>query len=90
MKFWQAAGPRSGVAPVGRPSPCIILSTPGGSFAASAASMSSALERGAHSGGLMMQVLPEARAGPSFQVVSISGAFQGVMIAHTPAGSCRT
>ena len=38
----------------------------------------------------MTTVLPEASAGPSFQVPSMSGEFHGVMIAHTPAGSCRT
>ena len=43
--------------------------------------------RGAHSGGFATTVLPAARAGPMRQVASISGAFHGVMIAVTPAGS---
>ena len=42
---------------------------------------------GAHSGGLTTTVLPAANAGPTFQVVSIIGAFQGVTRTATPAGS---
>ena len=50
-------------------------------------SASSEAVSGAHSGGLATTVLPAARAGPMRQVASISGAFHGVMIAVTPAGS---
>ncbi len=42
---------------------------------------------GAHSGGLTTTVSPAARAGPTFHVVSMNGAFHGVMSAATPAGS---
>ena len=49
-------------------------------------SASSDAVSGAHSGGLATTVLPAASAGPIRQVASISGAFQGVMIAATPAG----
>ena len=37
----------------------------------------------------MTTVQPAASAGASFQVVSISGEFHGVMNAHTPTGSFR-
>ena len=50
-------------------------------------SASSEQVSGAHSGGFTTTVLPAASAGPTFQVVSISGAFQGVISAATPAGS---
>ncbi len=45
---------------------------------------------GAHSGGLTTMVLPAAKAGPTFHVVSMNGAFHGVMSAATPLGSNRT
>ncbi len=35
-------------------------------------------------------VLPAAKAGPTFHVVSMNGAFHGVMSAATPLGSNRT
>ena len=50
-------------------------------------SASSDAVSGAHSGGLSTTVFPAASAGPIRQVASISGAFHGVMIAATPAGS---
>ena len=50
-------------------------------------SASSEQVSGAHSGGLMTMVLPAASAGPTFHVVSINGAFQGVTRTATPAGS---
>ena len=55
--------------------------------AAFAMSASNEQVSGAHSGGFTTTVLPAASAGPTFQVVSISGAFHGVMSAATPAGS---
>ena len=67
--------------------PCTTLSTPAGTPAAWAMSAISEQVSGAHSGGLTTIVLPAASAGPTFQVVSISGAFQGVISAATPAGS---
>ena len=83
-------GSLTSLAPVLAPLPCTTLNTPGGRPAASAASASSEQVSGAHSGGFSTQVLPAASAGPSFQVDSISGAFHGVMMATTPAGSWRT
>jgi hypothetical protein len=44
---------------------------------------------GAHSGGFSTAVQPAASAGPTFQVESMKGAFQGVMSAATPEGSWR-
>ena len=67
--------------------PWTTLNTPGGRPASWAMSASSDAVSGAHSGGLTTTVLPAASAGPMRQVASISGAFQGVMIATTPAGS---
>ena len=46
--------------------------------------------RGAHSGGFRTAVQPAASAGPTFQVESMKGAFQGVISAATPDGSWRT
>ena len=74
-------------APASGPSPCTTLNTPGGRPASAVMSASSEAVSGAHSGGLATTVLPAARAGPMRQVASISGAFHGVMIAVTPAGS---
>ena len=78
------------VVPVLAPLPCTILKTPGGKPATAAQSANNDEVSGAHSGGFTITVLPAASAGPSFQVASISGAFHGVMMTTTPAGSCRT
>src|SRR5947208_14747163 len=74
-------------APAPAPVPCTMLSTPGGSPASSATSPSTEQVRGAHSGGLRTTVLPAASAGPTRQVASMKGAFQGVDTATTPQGS---
>ena len=74
-------------APASAPVPWTTLRTPAGSPASCAMSASSDAVSGAHSGGLSTTVLPAASAGPIRQVASISGAFHGVMIATTPAGS---
>ena len=74
-------------APASGPSPCTTLKTPAGRPASAVMSASSDAVSGAHSGGLATTVLPAARAGPMRQVASISGAFHGVIIAVTPAGS---
>jgi len=74
-------------APASRPEPCTTLKTPGGTPASAMMSASRLAVSGAHSGGLSTTVLPAASAGPIRQVASISGAFHGVMIATTPAGS---
>ena len=44
--------------------------------------MNSSVDAEVNSDGLMTTVLPAASAGASFQAVSISGEFHGVMIAH--------
>ena len=80
-------GCRVSGAPACAPVPWTTLNTPAGSPASAAMSASSEAVSGAHSGGLATTVLPAARAGPIRQEASISGAFHGVMIAVTPAGS---
>ena len=77
-------------APASVPKPCTTLKTPAGSPASCAMSAKSDAVSGAHSGGLATTVLPAASAGPMRQVASISGAFHGVTIAVTPAGSQLT
>ena len=74
-------------APAWAPVPWTTLNTPSGRPAFLVMSASSDAVSGAHSGGLATTVLPAASAGPIRQVASISGAFQGVMMAATPAGS---
>ena len=41
---------------------------------------------GVSSDGLTTTVLPQASAGPTFQVISNSGRFQGLITATTPLG----
>ena len=77
-------------APASAPLPFTTLSTPGGSPASRASSPSIVHVSGAHSGGFSTTVLPAASAGPTRQVASMNGAFQGVETAVTPAGSWRT
>ena len=74
-------------APASSPMPCTTFSTPAGSPASCAMSASSEQVSGAHSGGLRTMVEPAASAGPTFHVVSMKGAFHGVMSAATPLGS---
>jgi hypothetical protein len=47
----------------------------------------STIEADVNSEGLITAVQPAARPGASFQLVSVSGEFQGVMIATTPLAS---
>ena len=77
-------------APASSPIPCTTFRTPGGSSASAAKSARSEQVRGAHSGGFRTAVQPAASAGPTFQVESMKGAFQGVISAATPDGSWRT
>ena len=74
-------------APASAPVPWTTLKTPGGIPASAVMSASMLAVSGAHSGGLATTVLPAASAGPIRQVASMSGAFHGVMMATTPAGS---
>ena len=48
-----------------------------------------AAEVGVSSAGLRTTVLPQARAGATFHVSSMSGKFQGAIATTTPAGSNR-
>ena len=77
--------PTSG-GPTSSPIPCTRLNTPGGSPASTVRSASSEHDRGDHSAGLRMTVLPAARAGASFHVDSMNGAFHGVITTAGPAG----
>ena len=49
----------------------------------------SVADAGVSSAGLSTTVLPQARAGATFQDSSISGKFHGAIAATTPAGSNR-
>ena len=71
------------------PSPVTRLITPGGNPTCCASSASRIEVSGVCSGGLMITVLPVARAGASFHPRIISGKFHGVINAHTPTGSRR-
>ena len=81
------SGCAASAAPASSPLPCTTLSTPAGRPASAATSASIEQVSGVHSGSLSTTVFPAARAGPTFQVPSISGAFQGVISAATPEGS---
>ena len=48
------------------------------------------VDSGVSSEGFMTTVLPAASAGPSFQLVNISGKFQGTIWPTTPMGSRST
>ena len=69
------------------PNPCTTFSTPGGRPASSASSPSRVAVSGVCSAGLSTAVQPNASAGATFHVACMSGKFQGLMQAATPAGS---
>ncbi len=73
-------------APVSGP-PVTIFSTPGGRPASSANSPKRSAVSGVCSAGLSTTVLPQASAGPSFQLASSSGKFQATIAPTTPTGS---
>ena len=80
---WVTSG-----SPTTGPYPVTTLTTPGGSPNSTITSFTnSSREADVYSEGLMTTVQPAAKAGANFQVVSISGEFQGVMKAQTPTGS---
>ena len=83
------SGWATSAAPASSPKPWTTLRTPGGSSASTAKSARSEHVSGAHSGGFRTAVQPAASAGPTFQVESMKGAFQGVISAATPDGSWR-
>ena len=66
------SGWRTIVSPTGMPSPVITLNTPGGKMSAAYSASFSAVS-GVSSLGLSTTVLPDASAGPIFQIAIISG-----------------
>ena len=65
------------------------FTAPGGKPASVISSAKPSVEAGACSDGLITTVHPAARAGATFQVISSSGEFHGVIAATTPTGSRR-
>ena len=63
------------------------LTTPSGKPASSNSLANSSIDAEVNSDGLITTVQPAASAGASFQLVSVSGEFHGVMIATTPLAS---
>ena len=63
------------------------LKTPGGNPASSTSAANSSVEAGACSAGLTTIVQPAASAGATFQLISSTGEFHGVIAATTPSGS---
>src|ERR1700744_3873320 len=78
--------PTSG-APTSPPKPVTTLTTPSGKPASLNSAANSSIEADVNSDGLITTVQPAAKAGASFQLVRVSGEFQGVMIATAPLGS---
>ena len=74
-------------APASSPKPVTTLKTPGGKPASSTSSANSSVEAGACSAGLTTTQQPAASAGATFQLISSTGEFHGVMAATTPTGS---
>ena len=68
------------------PKPCSTWYTPFGMPTAFITSPSKVAVAGVSSEGLTMTVLPQASAGPTFQVISSSGRFQGQITPTTPSG----
>jgi hypothetical protein len=68
------------------PKPCSTWYTPLGMPTAFITSPSSVAVAGVSSLGLTITVLPQASAGPTFQVISSSGRFQGQITPSTPSG----
>jgi hypothetical protein len=65
----------------------MTLTTPLGNPASANSGANSSIDADVNSDGLMIAVHPAASAGASFQLVSVSGEFQGVIMAMTPFGS---
>ena len=74
-------------APAAAPNPVTTLKTPGGKPASTTSSANSSVDAGACSAGLTTTVHPAASAGASFQLMSSTGEFHGVIAATTPTGS---
>ncbi len=86
----STSGFATSAAPASSPMPCTTLNAPSGKPASWAMSASIEAVSGAHSGGLTTTVFPAASAGAILHVVSINGAFQGVITTATPDGSHDT
>ena len=72
--------------PAVSPKPCTRFHTPAGSPASCAIWQSRVAVIGLSYAGLCTTVQPAAKAGATFQVVSINGVFQGVMTPTGPIG----
>ena len=68
------------------PNPGTMLTTPGGKPTSAISSATRRVVSGVSSAGLRTTVFPAARAGPIFQLVNISGKFQGTIWPTTPTG----
>ena len=73
--------------PTTEPGPTSTLTTPKGRPASRASSAKRSAVSGVSSAGFRTTVLPHARAGPSFQLASMSGKFHGTISPTTPSGS---
>src|ERR1700693_4964178 len=82
----RTSGCRHKGSPASAPNPCTMLSTPGGISASKANSPNRAADSGDSSLILRTAVLPNARAGATFQVEVMNGTFQGEINAQTPTG----
>lgn len=76
--------------PVEGPRPGRTLTTPAGRPASLTKLPKYRADSGVCSAGLRMTVLPQARAGATFQASIMKGKFQGIICPQTPRGSCRT
>ena len=68
------------------PAPVRMLTTPGGRSACRQMSANASAVSGVVSAGLRTTVLPQARAGATFQASISSGKFHGMTCAATPTG----
>src|SRR5687768_5810645 len=81
------AGCVTSACPTSGPRPVTTFTTPFGKPACSNNAANSSIDADVNSDGLTTAVQPAASAGASFQLVSVSGEFHGVMIATTPLAS---
>ena len=73
--------------PATAPYPATMLITPGGKPTACASCAIRIVDSGVSSACFITTVFPAASAGPSFQLVNISGKFHGTIWPTTPTGS---
>ena len=84
--MWATSGCVTSGSPTSLPKPVTTFTTPFGKPASKNSCASSTIEAEVYSEGLTIAVQPAASAGASFQLVSVSGEFHGVMMATTPFG----